>query len=81
MRTTIDSAGRIVIPKPLRRAIGVDGGGEVEVNLVDGRIEIDVPDTPMRLERRDHGIVAVADREMPTLTQEMVRETLEGVRR
>lgn len=81
MRTTIDAAGRIVIPKALRRAIGVDGGAEVEVSLVDGRIEIDVPVTPVRLERRDHGVVAVADREMPTLTQEMVRETLESVRR
>lgn len=40
-----------------------------------------MPTTPMHLERRGHGVVAVAGREMPTLTQELVRETLERTRR
>jgi len=81
MRTTIDRAGRIVIPKALRQALGVDGGAEVEIGLNGDRIEIEVPPTPMRLERHEHGAVAVTDRHMPKLTTEMVRQTLEGVRR
>jgi hypothetical protein len=46
-----------------------------------GRLELEVPTTPMRLVRRGTRVVAETDREMPTLTQETVRETLERVRR
>jgi AbrB family looped-hinge helix DNA binding protein len=82
MRTTIDSAGRLVVPKPLRDALGLTGGEELDISVRDGgRLEVEVPTTPMRLSRRPHGVVAVADREMPTLTQGTVRETLERVRR
>jgi AbrB family looped-hinge helix DNA binding protein len=81
MRTTIDRAGRIVVPKAMRDELGLNGGSEVEISLVDGRIEIDLVPTPVRLVRRDGRLVAVADREMPPLTAEMVRETLEKVRR
>lgn len=82
MKTTIDSAGRLVVPKPLRDALGLSGGEQLDVSLRDnGRLELAVPTTPMHLERRAHGVVAVADREMPTLSQELVRETLERVRR
>ena len=80
MRTTIDKAGRIVV-KSMRDALGLTGGNEVEIALVDGRIEIEPLPTPVRLERRDGLLVAVADREMPPLTQELVRDTLEKVRR
>jgi AbrB family looped-hinge helix DNA binding protein len=81
MRTTIDKAGRIVIPKPMRDALGLSGGSEVEVALVDGRIEIDLVPTTVRLERRDGRLVAVPDRALPPLTAEMVRGTLEKIRR
>lgn len=33
MRTTIDAAGRVVIPKPIRDALGLVGGTEVDVEL------------------------------------------------
>lgn len=81
MVTTIDSAGRIVVPKRLREELGFRPGQELELNAVDGRLEIEHQATPMRLERRGKRLVAVADGEMPTLTAEMVRETLEQVRR
>lgn len=81
MITTIDSAGRIVVPKRLREELGFQPGQELELNAIDGRLEIEHQATPMRLERRGGRLVAVADREMPTLTAEMVRETLEEVRR
>lgn len=40
MRTTIDRAGRVVIPKVFREQAGLRPGDEVEVNLREGNIEI-----------------------------------------
>jgi len=81
MRTTIDAAGRIVVPKAIREELALYGGQEVELTAVDGRIEVDVPPTPMHLEERDGHLVAVPDRALPPLTTELVRATLEKVRR
>jgi AbrB family looped-hinge helix DNA binding protein len=81
MRTTIDHAGRIVVPKAIREELALYGGQALELTSRDGRIEIEVPPTPMRLEDHDGVVVAVTDLQMPTLTQELVRETLERVRR
>ncbi|MDN5748058.1 MAG: AbrB/MazE/SpoVT family DNA-binding domain-containing protein [Pseudonocardia sp.] len=81
MRTVIDAAGRLVVPKAARDELGLAPGTELELRVVDSRIEIEVPSTPMRLVDDEHGPVAVADREMPVLTAEMVRETLDRVRR
>jgi hypothetical protein len=61
--------------------LGLVAGTELEVRVVDRRLEIELPTTPMRLEQHEHGVVAVTEREMPVLTAEMVRETLERVRR
>lgn len=41
MRTTIDRAGRIVIPKQIRRQAGLGPGATVEVHFHDNRIEIE----------------------------------------
>lgn len=81
MVTTIDSAGRIVVPKRLREELGFKPGQELELSAVDGRLEVEHPVTPMRLEKRKGRLVAVVDRPMPTLSSEMVRETLERIRR
>ena len=81
MRTTIDRAGRIVVPKPLRDELGLIGGETLEISARDGRLEIDVPPTPMRLERRGKGPVAVPERDLPLLTADTVRATLEQLRR
>jgi len=43
MRTTIDKAGRIVVPKRLRDALGMDPGAELEILAVDNRLEIELP--------------------------------------
>lgn len=82
MLVTIDRAGRLVVPKPMRDALGLRGGEQLEITAREGgRLELEVPTTPMRLVQHGTRVVAVADREMPTLTQETVRETLERVRR
>ena len=82
MRTTIDAAGRIVVPKAIREELALYGGEELEVTAVDGRIEIEVPLTPMHMEERGEVLVAVPDRSRCHRSRtEIVRETLEKVRR
>jgi AbrB family looped-hinge helix DNA binding protein len=81
MRATIDKAGRIVVPKQLREELGFAPGLELELSARDGRLEIEAPPTPMRLEEREDGAIAVTDREMPILSVEQVRDTLEQIRR
>ncbi len=81
MKTAIDAAGRIVIPKELRDRLGLGHGRLLEIRETDGRIEIEAAATPMSLVRRGRGYVAVADRELPPLTDDLVRETLERTRR
>lgn len=81
MRATIDKAGRLVVPKSIRDALGLVAGQELELTARDGRLEAEAPPAAARLEERDGIAVAVADDEMPDLTVEQVRETLERVRR
>jgi len=81
MRTTIDAAGRLVVPKSLREELGLAAGQELDLRAVDGRLEAEVPPTPLRLEERGGEIVAVTDDELPALSPEVVRETLERTRR
>jgi hypothetical protein len=45
------------------------------------RLEIVPATTPMRLVDEGDGVAAVADADMPVLTADIVRETLERVRR
>jgi AbrB family looped-hinge helix DNA binding protein len=41
MRTTIDKAGRLVIPRRIREGIGLADGGEVEVELDGAGVRIE----------------------------------------
>jgi AbrB family looped-hinge helix DNA binding protein len=79
MRTTIDAAGRIVIPKPLRDELGLVAGLELELEAVDGRLEVAVP-SRVSGEEGSHGPRLVADAAGP-LTSEQVRALLERGRR
>jgi AbrB family looped-hinge helix DNA binding protein len=81
MRAAIDRAGRVVIPKSLRDSLGLQPGQALEVSVRDGRIEIEPAPTPMRLVRRRGHLTAVPDEDLPELTPDIVRETLEQVRR
>jgi AbrB family looped-hinge helix DNA binding protein len=82
MKTTIDRAGRIVIPKPMRDELGLHGGEELEISARDGRIEIEPSARGMTLVERDGFLAAeVEGDDIPVLTAEDVREVLERLRR
>jgi bifunctional DNA-binding transcriptional regulator/antitoxin component of YhaV-PrlF toxin-antitoxin module len=65
----------------MRQALGLKPGQKLEIRDRDGRLEIEIPATLMRLEKRGRGIVAVPRGKLPTLTAHEVRETLERARR
>jgi AbrB family looped-hinge helix DNA binding protein len=80
MKTTIDNAGRVVIPKELREALFLNGGDEVEITLADERLELVPAPRPARLRRGPHGLL-VADVDVPPMGPEEVRDALERSRR
>ncbi|WP_300007973.1 AbrB/MazE/SpoVT family DNA-binding domain-containing protein [Pseudonocardia sp.] len=81
MRTTIDAAGRVVIPKQLRESAALQPGQELEIIERDGRIEIEAVSAPMRLVERDGFLAAEVDAEPGPLTADDVRDILERTRR
>jgi AbrB family looped-hinge helix DNA binding protein len=77
MRTTIDKAGRLVIPRALRDRIGLAGGGEVEIALDGAAIRIEpVAGTQLR----EHGgLLFIPAAGMP-IDHALVRELIDADR-
>jgi AbrB family looped-hinge helix DNA binding protein len=80
MRTTIDKAGRVVVPKALRRATGLEAGSEVEIRASDGRIEMEPAPLEVRLERKGGIVVAVPVRPVPAMAAAVVDGTIASLR-
>ena len=81
MKTTIDLAGRLVIPKEIRREAGLKPGMPLDIRLRDGRIEIEPAPLPVRLVRKGKLLVAVPGTAVAALTAETVERTRRAVRR
>ena len=77
MRTTIDKAGRLVIPRSLRDRIGLAGGGEVELELDGAAVRIE----PVAGgELGEHRGLLVIPATGTTLTGAAVRELIDADR-
>jgi len=81
MRITIDSAGRLVVPKVLRNRLNLEGGSVLEIREREGRLELEPAATPMRLVRRGKALVATTDDPLPRIDSEHVRAVTESQRR
>jgi AbrB family looped-hinge helix DNA binding protein len=81
MKTTIDGAGRIMVPKALRDALGLVAGTRIRIEERDGRLVLSPADSGSWWEERDGRPVLTAPEGTPPLTGEMVREFLERGRR
>ena len=81
MNTTIDSAGRIVVPKAIRDQLGFRAGTRLRLRVREGRLELEPEPAAIRLEQRDEGLVATSDDELPMLDTDDVRAVIEQQRR
>jgi AbrB family looped-hinge helix DNA binding protein len=81
MKTTIDRAGRLVVPKPIRQAAGIVPGAELTIRVREGRIEIEPAPLEVKLVKRGRLTVAVPRESVPPLTGRVAAETLEAIRR
>lgn len=81
MRTTIDKAGRIVVPKKLRDRLGLVAGTEIEIDEYGGGLRVEpVVESPRAwFEERDGWPVIVGDGSW-RLTTDSVREMVEEIR-
>ncbi len=77
MKTTIDRAGRLVIPRSLRDRIGLAGGGEVEIQLDGAAIRIE-PVAGTRL--REDGDLLVIPTSGTLIDGTLVRELIDADR-
>jgi AbrB family looped-hinge helix DNA binding protein len=78
MQVSIDSAGRVVVPKRLRDELGLSPDTPLEIDVVDGHLELSAPHEPAKLVEGPNGPVVAATG--TPLTDEDVRRTLEAVR-
>lgn len=77
MRTTIDKAGRLVIPRALRDRIGLADGGVVELQLDGAAVRIE-PVSGSAL-REDGGLLFIPGTGSP-VTADTVRELIDADR-
>jgi AbrB family looped-hinge helix DNA binding protein len=75
MKTTMDRAGRLVIPKEIRREAKLAPGVPLEVTRREGRIEIETAPAAVRIQRRGRLLVAMPRRKTRALTSGVVEQT------
>ena len=79
MVTTIDAAGRVVIPKVLRQQLSLSPGTEIDIQISDGHLKIQ-PVAVMTIAKRGRFFVAVAPPGTPEIRPEAVDEFLNDLR-
>lgn len=78
METTVDAVGRIVIPKPLREALGLVAGAKVDISLYGGGLAIVPGGRTARLVMKDGQLIATGD---TRITDEIMYRLIDEGRR
>jgi AbrB family looped-hinge helix DNA binding protein len=81
MKLTMDSAGRLVLPKEIRRLSGIQPGMELEVRVNGGHVEIEPAPLKIKLVRRGRLLVASPEEAVEPLTTGLVESTRRAIRR
>jgi AbrB family looped-hinge helix DNA binding protein len=81
MKVTMDAAGRLVIPKAIRREAGLEPGAPLEIRWREGRIELEPEPLAVTLKRKGRLLVAVPRQPVPVLRTQTVEETRRALRR
>lgn len=77
MKTTIDSAGRLVVPKVLRDRLGLEPGSTVDISPYGAGLQLMAVGRTARVRTIDGAVVAESD---TAITDEDVFELLESDR-
>jgi AbrB family looped-hinge helix DNA binding protein len=77
MKTTIDKAGRLVLPKLVRDELGLAAGQEIDVRVEGGQAIIEPTVPTWHVEQRGRLTVLVPDGPVPPLTDAEVRAEVE----
>ncbi len=80
MRITIDSAGRVVIPKALRDAAAITPATPLEVRFRDGRLEIEPAPLDVEISAKRGVAVATTAENVPVLTADAVATVRDRLR-
>lgn len=78
--TTIDSAGRLVIPKSVRTEAGLEPGVRLNIRCRDGVVQIEPAPRQVRTEHRGHVCVAVPLNPAEALDNETVQRITQSIR-
>lgn len=61
MKITVDSVGRIVLPKPLREALGITAGSTLDITRYGAGLQLMVGGRTARLTEEEGTLVATSD--------------------
>jgi len=78
METTIDAAGRIVVPKPLRDELGLAAGTKIDISIYGTGLSIIPVSRTATLVMENGHLVATGDR---TITDEEMYALIDASRR
>lgn len=80
IQTTIDSSGRLVLPKTIRDEAGILPGMTLRITVEEGRIEIEPVPREVRIVQKGPLRCAVPVEEGPSLTEETVQRVRQEIR-
>jgi AbrB family looped-hinge helix DNA binding protein len=80
MTVTMDTAGRVVLPKAIRERAQLTPGAPLDVRVVDGRVELTPACAKVTINKKGVLWVASPVDQLPALKQEQVDATIDVVR-